>query len=61
MRNGNRRACVRVRVGGGVVCVGGGGRVKDRCLLCVGMCRSVKMLKRVGFFLLLLFFFLLFF
>ena len=32
------------------VCVlGGGGRVKDRCLLCVGMCRSVKMLKRVFF------------
>lgn len=24
---------------------GGGGRVKDRCLLCVGMYRSVKKLK----------------
>lgn len=36
------------------VCVLGVGHVKDRCLLCVGMHRSVKMLKRALF--LLLFF-----
>lgn len=35
-------------------CVREGGRVKDRCLLCVEVCRPVKMLKLAFFFPLLL-------